>query len=265
MAGHIFPPKAREIRKNLKSPKKRKGRIMEAVPVYSINPGSMTNPWEVAAAMNGRGGGCGGWGSDWLALIVLFAIFGGGFGGFGGGWGRGGCGCGGFGGFGNGFADIAVTDATNIAELKAGANFTAQGVNGLRNSLADMNVNLCSQFANLNNSVTTAAYQNQLGQRDLQAQIANCCCTTQQNIASSTNSITQQLCQMNYNSAMLGCEIKQAIAAEGAATRQMIQNQYIAETERKLAEAKQQLFVLEKFGQYANNGGCGNSCNSCGC
>lgn len=241
---------------------------MEAVPVYSINPGSVTNPWEVAAAMNGRCGGGGfggGWGGDWLALIVLFAIFGGGFGG----WGRGfgGCGCGGFGGFGgNGaFADLAVTDATNIAELKAGANFTAQGVNGLRNSLADLNVNLCSQFANLNNAVTTAAYQNQLGQRDLQAQIADCCCKTQGNIAASTNAITQQLCQMNYNSAMLGCEIKQAIAAEGAATRQLIQNQYIADTERKLAEAKQQLFVLEKFGQYANNGGCGNSCNSCGC
>lgn len=243
---------------------------MEAVPVYSINPGSVTNPWEVAAAMNGRCGGGGfggGWGGDWLALIVLFAIFGGGFGG----WGRGfgGCGCGGFGGFGgNGaFADLAVTDATNIAELKAGANFTAQGVNGLRNSIADLNVNLCSQFANLNNAVTTAAYQNQLGQRDLQAQIADCCCKTQSGIAASTNALTQQLAQMNYNSAMLGCEIKQAIAAEGAATRQLIQNQYIADTERKLAEAKQQLFVLEKFGKYANNGGCGcgNSCNSCGC
>lgn len=242
--------------------------MMEAVPVYSINSGSMTNPWEVAAAMNNRcgGGNYGGWGNDWLALIVLFAIFGGrGFGGWGGGFG--GCGCGGFGGFGNtgAFADLAVADATNIAELKAGSNFTAQGVNGLRNSLADLNVNLCTQFANLNNSVTTAAYQNQLGQRDLQAQIADCCCKTQSGIAASTNAITQQLAQMNYNSAMLGCEIKQAIAAEGAATRQLIQNQYIAETERKLAEAKQQLFVLEKFGQYANNGNCCNPCNSCGC
>lgn len=239
---------------------------MEAVPVYSINSGSTSNPWEVAAAMNNRcgGGGYGGWGNDWLALIVLFAIFGGGFGG----WGRGfgGCGCGGFGGFGGAGtfgADIAVTDATNIAELKAGANFTAQGVNGLRNSIADLNVNLCNQFANLNTAVTTAAYQNQLGQRDLQAQISDCCCKTQSNIAASTNAITQQLCQMNYNQAMLGCEIKQAIAAEGAATRQMIQNQYIAETERKLAEAKQQLFVLEKFGQYANGHGCG-GCNTCG-
>lgn len=239
---------------------------MEAVPVYSINSGN-SNPWEVAAAMNNRCGGYGGgWGNDWLALIVLFAIFGGGFGGWGRGFGGfGGCGCGGFGGFGGGsaFADLAVTDATNIAELKAGANFTAQGINGLRNGLADLNVNLCSQFANLNNAVTTSAYQNQLGQRDLQAQIADCCCKTQSNIAASTNAITMQLSQMNYNNAMLGCEIKQAIAAEGAATRQLIQNQYIAETERKLAEAKQQLFVLEKFGQYANTGNCG-GCNPCG-
>jgi hypothetical protein len=236
---------------------------MEAVPVYSIN-GSSGNPWEVAAAMNGRGG-CGNWGSDWLALIVLFAIFGGGFGGFGG-YGRGfGGGCGGCGGFGAFGADLAVTDATNIAELKAGANFTAQGVNGIRESIAGLNVNLCNQFANVNSNITNAAYQNQLGQRDLQAQIADCCCKTQSGIAASTNAITMQLSQMNYNNAMLGCEIKQAIAAEGAATRQMIQNQYIADTERKLAEAKQQLFVLEKFGQYANNGngGCGCGCGNC--
>ena len=63
------------------------------------------------------------------------------------------------------------------------------------------------------------------------------------------------------------CELKTAIAAEGAATRALIQAQYTADVERKLAEAKQQLFVLERFGQYAAGSGCAaaNSCGGCGC
>lgn len=99
----------------------------------------------------------------------------------------------------------------------------------------------------------------------MNAQIADCCCKTQSGMAAVNNNITQQFCQLNYNNAMQACEIKQAIAAEGAATRQLIQTQYIAEVERKLAEAKQQLFVLNKFGQYANNGNCGCCNTGCGC
>lgn len=217
---------------------------MEAVPVYSINSSCGSNPWEVVA-LGGMNGGFGGANSMWAFLPWLLLFGWGGFGGFGGGYGgRGGC-CGGS----PLAADLAITDATNIAELKAGANFTAQGVNGIRNSISDLNVNLCNQFSGVNSNITTASYQNLLGQRDLQAQISDCCCKTQTGIAS-----------LNYNNAMIACEIKQAIAAEGAATRQLITSQYTADVERKLAEAKQQLFVLEKFGRYAD----GNSCG-CGC
>lgn len=254
---------------------------MEAVPVYNINPVGNTctsgNPWETIALMNGGMGGMGGWGGMWAFLpwLLLFGWggFGGGFGGgfnggFGGGFGRGydncgcGCGCGCNNGYSNFAADLAVNNATATARNEAGLDFIAQNVNGLRNGLADLNVNLCGQFSNVINAVTANGYQTQLGQRDLQAQIADCCCKTQSGLADVLHGITSQLCQMNYNNAMQTCELKTAIAAEGAATRQLMQTQYTSEVERKLAEANQQLFVLKNFGQYAAGNGCG--CNPCG-
>lgn len=238
---------------------------MDAVPVYNINPvGSAggANPWEIMAAMNSWNsrngwGGDGGW---WIWIILLFCFWGGGWGGNGCGNRGGGNGCPGCAGIGALGADLAITDATNIAEIKAGVNFNAQTQVGQTNLMGQIKDNMFSGFANLNNAVTQAGFANQLGQRDLQAQLSNCCCQTQSSIAALNNNVTQQTAQLNYNSAMQTCELKQAIAAEGAATRQLIQSQYIAEVERKLAEAKQQLFVLNKFGQYANNG-CG--CNTC--
>ena len=245
---------------------------MEAVPVYSIGGTGNNNPWEIMAAMNSNNRGGWGNGADmwgWLIILLLFGWggrggFGGGFGGYGNGCG---CGCNSCcnGGFGALSADLAVNNATATARNEAGLDFIAQNVNGIRNTLCEQNVNLCNQFGNVVNAVNTVGYQTQLGQRDLQAQFADCCCKTQTNIMSSTNAIIQQLCQLNYNGAMQTSEIKQAIAAEGAATRQLIQSQYTADLERKLAESKQQLFVLKNFGQYANTNPCNSCCNDCGC
>ena len=192
------------------------------VPVMDINGGNRNSGWEMLAAMNGGG-------------------FGRGFGGFGG--------CGGGSGA---LADLAVTDATNIAELKAGANYSAQTLAGINNRLYEQNVSLCNQFGNVNNNITTLGYQTQLGQRDLQALLSDCCCKTQTNIASSTNALTQQLCQLNYNLAMQTCELKQAIAAEGDATRKQAQ---IMESERLrglVAKLEQENFLLK-------------NCNGTGC
>lgn len=245
---------------------------MEAVPVYNINPVgncgyNNANPWEMVAFMNGgMNGGMGGWGGMWAFLpwLLLFGWggFGGGFGGRGFGGDCCGCGCGCNNGYNNFAADLAINNATATARNEAGLDFIGQNVNGLRNGLADLNVNLCGQFSNVINAVTANGYQTQLGQRDLQAQIADCCCKTQSGLAEVLHGISTQLCQINYNNAMQTSEIKTALAAEGAATRQLMQTQYTSEVERKLAEANQQLFVLKNFGQYAAGNGCG--CNPCG-
>lgn len=244
---------------------------MDAVPIYNVNPGTGSgfNGWEAMALLNNNRNNSWGDGGGWWAWILLLFCFGG-WGGFGGGFG-------GRGGFGNGFgnggcccnsgigalgADLAITDATNIAELKAGANYTAQEVNGIRNAIGQVKDNIFQGFSALNNAVTNSAYQNQLGQRDLQAAINSCCCNTQQSIAAVNANIAQQFGQLNYNNAMANCELKTAIAAEGAATRALINAQYTQSLERQLAESKQQIFVLERFGQYAS-GNCCNSCNAC--
>lgn len=248
---------------------------MEALPIYNVNPGAGSfNGWEALALMNNRNGGYGyGMEGGWFAWIIILLLFGwGGRGNWGGNFGGGnGCGCNscccnsGIGVLG---ADLAVSNATATARNEAGLDFIAQNVNGIRNSLYDLSGNLCSQFSTVNANIANAGYQNQLGQRDLQAQIANCCCQTQQSIASVNNNISQQFGQLNYNYAIGNCDLKNAIHAEGEATRALIQSQYTASMERKLAEAKQENFVLRNFGQFAGKSpscGCSTPAAACAC
>jgi galactitol-specific phosphotransferase system IIB component len=246
---------------------------MEALPIYNVNPGGGSlNGWETLALMNNRNGSGYGMEGGWFAWIIILLLFGWGRNGFGGGYGGSGngcgCGCGCNSGIGVLGADLAVSNATATARNEAGLDFIAQNVNGIRNTLCDLSGTLCNQFATTNSNIAQIGYQTQLGQRDLQAQIATCCCNTQQSIAAVNNNISQQFGQLNYNNAMSACDIKNAIHAEGEATRALLNSQYTAGIERKLAEANQQLFVLRNFGQYANKGGCGCGCDTssaCGC
>lgn len=243
---------------------------MEALPIYNVNPGGNSfNGWEALALMNNNRGGYGGYGMEggWFAWIIILLLFGwGGRGNWGGNFGGGnGCGCCCGNGYNNFAADLAVGNATATARNEAGLEFIGQNVNGIRNSLCDLNVNLCSQFGTVNSNITQAAYQNQLGQRDLQMQISNCCCETQQSIAAVNNNVSQQFGQLNYNIALGNCDIKNAIHAEGEATRALLQSQYTQSLERKLAESKQENFVLRNFGQYAGKSPCGcNTAPACG-
>lgn len=206
----------------------------------------------------------------WFAWIIILLLFGwGGRGGFGGGFGGFGGNCcnpcnSGIGVLG---ADLAVSNATATARNEAGLDFIAQNVNGIRNSLYDLSGNLCNQFATTNANITNASYQNQLGQRDLQAQISNCCCQTQQSISAVNNNISQQFGQLNYNNAMSACEIKNAIHAEGEATRALLNSQYTQNLERQLGEANQQIFVLKNFGYAAKTPCCApaTACGTCAC
>lgn len=245
---------------------------MDAVPIYNVTPGigSGLSGWEAMALLNNRnsdgfGNGNGGW-FAWLIILLLFGWGRGGYGfggGFGGGNGNGCCCNSGIGALG---ADLAYGSATATARNEAGLEFIGQNVNGIRNSLCDLNVNLCNQFSTVNSNITNAAYQNQLGQRDLQMQLSNCCCQTQQSIAAVNNNISQQFGQLNYNIALGNCDLKNAIHAEGEATRALLQSQYTADVERKLAAAQQQIFVLENFGQYANKTACCPApATACGC
>lgn len=161
-----------------------------------------TMPVEPAGCNNSNSNG---WGGDWGAWIILFLIFGM----FG--WG----GYGGFGGFGGGYG--AAQGALTRADLCSEFNF-----NGLENGVRGIQQGICDSTFALNNAITTGfhsvdnaicnlGYQTQQGfnttnvalmqgQNALQAQLADCCCTTQRAIDG-----------VNYNMATNTCTIQNTL------------------------------------------------------
>ena len=126
----------------------------------------------------GNGGGLGGFGSDWIGLIVILAILG---------WGGNGFGFGGFGG-GNGYNDV---------QRGFDHNSVINKLDGLTYGLSD------STYA-LNNAITNgfSGVQSTLcqGFNGVDRAIADCCCTTQRAIDG-----------VNYNMATQACDIKHTI------------------------------------------------------
>ena len=113
---------------------------------------------DIAAVLGGGGDGKG-WGNGFI-LIILFAIifmFGGGFG---------------FGGRSNGNPVTAsdLCNSNSFNELKGSVGRLSDQVDGV-------NINLTKGICDL-------GYSTQSNFRDLMAQIADCCCTTQRNIDS---------------------------------------------------------------------------------
>ena len=140
------------------------------------NSTAMTMPVAPIAYGNGNGG-FGGFGDDWLALIVILALFGGyGNGGFGFG--------GGFGGNRGGFepcatqADVraAVDQQTLISKLD-------QQTYGLADSTYALNSSITNGFHGVDNAICNLGYNVQTGFNGLSAQLAQCCCDNRAAIA----------------------------------------------------------------------------------
>ena len=168
----------------------------------SLTTSEMT-PADIAAVTRNNDGNCNGmgWGGDWMAFIVLFLLFGmfgwGGFGGFG------------MGGFGGG-----ASGALTRGELCQDMNFQSleNATRGIQQGLCDgfyaVNTSMLNGFHGVDNAVCQLGYQTQQGfnntnvalmqgQNALQAQIADCCCTTQRAIDG-----------VNYNMATNTCALQ---------------------------------------------------------
>lgn len=151
-----------------------------------------TNGFVMPVAPTGysNGGGFGGFGDDWIGLIVILAILGYGNGGFG------------FGGFGGGNRGGYCEPCATKADL------TAQGIvqkldgitYGITDSTYALNNSIMSGFHGVDNAICTLGYQNQQGFNTLAHQISDCCCTTQRAIDG-----------VNYNMATQACETRHAI------------------------------------------------------
>ena len=132
----------------------------------------------------GNGGGLGGFGSDWIGLIVILAILG---------WG--GNGFGGFGGFGGGRVEPCATqaDVRSAVDQQTLISKLDQQTYGLADSTYALNNAITSGF----NGVQATLCQ---GFNGVDRAIADCCCTTQRAIDG-----------VNYNMATQACDIKHAI------------------------------------------------------
>ena len=143
----------------------------------------------VTPAYTTNGGGLGGFGDDWIGLIVILALLG--FGGNG------------FGGFGG---NRGVVDAATQADVRAAVDQQTliskldQQTYGLADSTYALNNAITNGFHGVDNAVCTLGYNVQSGFNTLGHQISDCCCTTQRAIDG-----------INYNMATQACDIKHAI------------------------------------------------------
>ena len=145
----------------------------------------------VTPAYTTNGGGLGGFGDDWIGLIVILALLG--FGGNG------------FGGFGANRA-AAYEGAATQADVRAAVDQQTliskldQQTYGLADSTYALNNSITNGFHGVDNAVCTLGYNIQSGFNTLGHQMSDCCCTTQRAIDG-----------VNYNMATQACEIKHAI------------------------------------------------------
>ena len=185
---------------------------------------------------NGYGNGF--FGGDWAWIIILALLFG---------WGNNGNGFGGFGG-GNGFFggyDIGKLATTNDVAVGFNNSAVLSSLNDLKLGQAGIQQTLCQGFNGVNTSILTST-------SGLQAQIADCCCTTQRAIDG-----------VNYNMATNTCTITNAInnAARDIVDNQnanyraihdeLVANKIEAKNER-IAELQQQVTALNLAASQAN-------------
>ena len=139
------------------------------------NSNGFTMP--VAPIAYGNNGGFGGFGDDWVGLIIILALLG---------WGGNGFGFGGFGG--GGYNDV---------QRGFDHNSVINKLDGLTYGLSDSTYALNNAITNGFSGVQATLCQ---GFNGVDRAIADCCCTTQRAIDG-----------VNYNMATQACDIKHAI------------------------------------------------------
>lgn len=159
----------------------------------------------------GGGYGMGGFGGDWLAILVLFALFGGWGGGFGGGFGGGGAGLGL--GLQNGFDTQSINSKLDGITNGLSNGFYRTAVDGLQGQ-NQLQRDLCQGFAAINAGIAENRYS-----------AKDCCCETQRAIEG-----------VKYANAQNTCDIVNAIHAEGNATRDLITQNKIEAMQTKITE-----------------------------
>lgn len=193
-----------------------------------------------------------GFGSDWIAIIILFALFGGNWGG-------------GFGGGNNGgqFPWILEGQRDTDDVVMAGFNqaATASQLSAIQNSLNTMEISNCNRAMD----AMQTAYQNQI--TDLQQSFAmqqafdKCCCENRLGIADLKSTVLAENCA---DREALSNGIRDIIASQTAGTQRILdqlcadkidaKNEKIAELQRELqmanlaaSQTAQNAFIAQGF------------------
>ena len=174
----------------------------------------------VMPAAYGNNGGFGGsWGDDWIALIIFAMLFGwgnNGFGGYGGGfmpWL--------FGGYGGAGAmeNYVLGSDVSMLSRQVSDGFSSQDrkLDSIANGICDgfyteaqlingVNQNIAQNGYNTLAAITTNGYENRLATQTLSSQLADCCCTTQQNLKDVNYNIATQASGINASIKDCCCE-----------------------------------------------------------
>lgn len=155
-----------------------------------LNGTSAPSVADIAAVTNG--GGMGGFGEGWWAIIILFALFGG--------WGRGGA-------FGGGSGCGCDGACATVGDVQRGFDTSAitSKLNGIEQGVSQLGYADLGQFNNLTNAVSTLGYQTQSAVTGAQtavtgaitglsSQLADCCCENRLATANLNAAIASDTC-----------------------------------------------------------------------
>lgn len=224
--------------------------------------------------MGGSGYG-GGYGMEWIVMLLFFGLFG---------WGGGGFGYGGGAGV-LGATSLAATDTAalinqqNTADRVAAANAKADAIAGIAtangtkletvkdavtNGFFANQTNLCELGNNISQQFNSAAMQGMQNYNGLTSQITDmrfanqqCCCDTRQLIQSS-------FCDLRHQMQLDKCDTDAKIVAQGEMTRALLRDMQTQKLQEELAAAKAQLSQdaqTNKLAALIAGRGC---CNPCG-
>ena len=173
--------------------------------MFNNNSTPFTMPVQPAYYGNNNGG-FGGFGDDWIGLIIILALLGWGGNGFGGGFA-------GFGGNRGGCYEPCATQADVRAAVDQQTLISKldQQTYGLADSTYALNNSIMTGFHGVDNAICNLGYNVQSGFNSLGHQISDCCCQTQRSIDN-----------VNYNMATQACDTRRAISDS---TRDIIENQ----------------------------------------
>lgn len=172
---------------------------------------------DLATGNNGGNGGFGngfGDGAWWIIILFLFVFCG---------WGNNGFGNGSNGGNGADMNYVLSSDFSMLQRLISdGFNSVNSGINQVNQGICNLgyntlenfnttNMNIATNFANLNNALCNQSFQIERGITGLGSQLADCCCKTQSGMM-----------EINYNNAQNTCAITNAI---NSGIRDVVDNQ----------------------------------------